>query len=99
MSIDLNELTEHDMSDDCPVCRAQDIVDLALVPAAAAWELRNGLPRFSVALHGAASLLGALIEEGVDRDQIETALSGLLDDIEQQIEEDRVMGGPTQGSA
>ena len=28
MPIDLNTLIEHDMSDDCPVCRAQNLVDV-----------------------------------------------------------------------
>ena len=99
MTIDLDDITEHDMSDDCPVCRTQDIVDLALVPAAAAWEVRNGLPRYSIALHGAAGLLGILLEEGVAREDIEHTLSRLLDEIEQRIEEDQMMGGPTQGTA
>jgi len=99
MPIDLNSITEHDMSDECPVCRAQNIVDMALLPAAAAWEVRNELPRLSVALHGAAGLLSALLEEGVPRDEVETALSRLLDDIEQQMAEDEAMGGPTQGTA
>ena len=57
------------------------------------------LPRFSVALHGAAHLLGAMIGEGVKRADIEAALSELLDDIESGINEDAVMGGPPQGSA
>ena len=99
MPIDLKAITEHDMSDKCPVCRAQNIVDMALLPAAAAWEVRNELPRMSVALHGAAGLLSALLEEGVPRDDVEAALSRFLDDIEQQIAEDEVMGGPTQGTA
>ena len=99
MAIDLNTLIEHDASDDCPVCRAQNFVDLVLLPAAAAWELRSELPRLSVALHGAAGLLSALLEEGVPRDDVEAALSHLLDDIEQQMAEDKVMGGPTQGTA
>ena len=99
MPIDLNALTEHDMSDNCPVCLAQELVDTVLLPAAAAWELRNELPRLSVALHGAAGLLSALLEEGVPRDEVEAALSRLLDDIEQQIAEDGVMGGPPQGTA
>jgi len=38
-------------------------------------------------------------EEGVPRDDVEAALSRLLDDIEQQIAEDEVMGGPPQGRA
>ena len=99
MPIDPNSITEHDMSDECPVCRAQNIVDMALLPAAAAWEVRNELPRMSVALHGAAGLLSALLEEGVPRDDMEAALSRLLDDYEQQIAEDTAMGGPTQGTA
>ena len=36
MPIDLKAITEHDMSDNCPVRRAQDIVDAVLLPAAAA---------------------------------------------------------------
>ncbi len=99
MPIDLNTLTEHDMSDDCPVCRAQNLVDMTLLPAAAAWEMRSELPRLSVALHGAAGLLCALLEEGVLRDDVEAALSRLLDDYEQQIAEDKAMGGPPQGTA
>lgn len=99
MPTDLNEILEHDMSDDCPVCRAQDLVHLVLLPAAAAWEQTNDLPRFSVAVHGAAGLLSALLEEGVPREDVEAALSRLLDDMEQQIAEDRAMGGPPQGTA
>jgi hypothetical protein len=99
MPIDLNTLTEHDGSDDCPVCRAQHLVDMTLLPAASAWELRSELPRLSIALHGAAGLLCALLEEGVPRDDVEAALSRLLDDYEQQIAEDKAMGGPPQGTA
>ncbi len=99
MPIDLNSITEHDMSDNCPVCRAQNLVDMVLLPAAAAWELQNELPRLSIALHGAAGLLSALMEEGVPRDDVEAALSRLLDDIEQQVAEDKVMGGPPQATA
>lgn len=99
MSTDLKQLIEHDMSDDCPVCRTQDLVDMVLLPAAAAWEMNNGLPRFSLALHGAAGLLAALLQEGVPRREVQAALSTLLDEIEQQIAEEGVLGGPTQGSA
>ena len=99
MTIDVQALAQHDLSDDCPVCRAQDVVTMALVPAAAAWELANELPRFSVALHGAAHLLGVMLEEGVPRADIEAILSELLDDIEAGISEDAMMGGPPQGSA
>ncbi len=97
--MDLTPLVDHDLSDDCPVCRAQDIIHTALLPAAAAWELNNELPRFSVALHGAAELLGAMLLEGVERSDIDSALARLLDDIEARIAEDQVMGGPPKGSA
>ncbi len=99
MAINLVELTEHDFSDDCPICKAQDIVHFALLPAAAAWETRSELPRFSVALHGAAELLGVMLQEGVERREVDAALSHLLDDIEQRISEDQIMGGPPKGNA
>ena len=99
MRVGLKELIDHDLSDDCPVCRAHDVVEMVLVPAAAAWELKDELPRFSIALHGAAGLLGAMLEEGVPRHQIESVLGELLDDIERQIAEDQALGGPPQGNA
>jgi len=52
-----------------------------------------------LALQGAASLLGAMLEDGIDRGDIEKAIGDLLDDIEAEIKEDQVMGGPPQGSA
>ncbi len=99
MTIDHTELTDHDLSDDCPVCKAQHIVQIALLPAAAAWELNNEFPRFSIALHGAAERLGAILEDGVERSDIEAALGRLLDDIERRIAEDQVMGGRPKGNA
>jgi len=99
MKIDLNELLEHDDTEDCPVCQAQSLVQAVLIPAAAAWELNNDLPRYSLALHGAAGLLGAMLEEGVPRVDVESALGKILDDIEMQIAENGALGGPTQGSA
>ncbi len=99
MAFDLDELTEHDGTGDCPICRAQTVVGGALVPAAVAWETHHELPRFSLALHGAAGLLGAMLEEGIPRDEIEAALSRALDDIEQEIAEDQAMGGPPVGTA
>lgn len=99
MSIDLNSLVEHDLSEDCPICRTLDIVHVALLPAAAAWELNSQLPRFALALHGAAGLLGAMLEEGVPREEIDTAMRTLLDDIESQIDEDKAFGGPPRGTA
>ena len=95
----LDHLVEHDMSDDCLVCRAQEVVAIALMPAAAAWEVDNGLPRFAVALNGAAELLGALLQDGLAREAVEAALSGLLDEIELRIAEDGALGGPPQGTA
>ena len=99
MSVDLKELTDHDHSDECPVCRAQDIVQSALLPAASAWEANDDLPRFSVALQGAAELLGVMLEEGISREDIESALGQLLDDIELRTAEDKALGGPPMGSA
>ncbi len=99
MTRDLDPLIQHDLSDDCLVCRAQDVVAMALMPAAAAWETDNGLPRFSVALHGAAELLGAMLQDGVTREAVETALGELLDDIELRLAEDEALGGPPQGTA
>ncbi len=55
--------------------------------------------RFSIALHGAAELLGAMLSEGVERSDIAAALERLLDDIEARIAEDQVMGGPPKGIA
>jgi hypothetical protein len=95
----LDVIVTHDATDDCVACRAQSVVMQALVPAAAAWEATAELPRHAVALHGAAALLGTMLEEGVSRDEVEAALSGLLDNIEQQIAEDQAMGGPPQGTA
>ncbi len=99
MTAELDHLIQHELSDDCQVCRAQDIVAMALMPAAAAWEVDNGLPRFSVALHGAAELLGAMLREGHPREAVEAALAELLDDIELGIAEDEALGGPPQGTA
>jgi hypothetical protein len=95
----LEEIITHDNTEDCVACRAQDIISQALLPAAAAWEATAGLPQFSLALHGAAGLLGTMLAEGVGRDEVENALFRLLDDIEGQIAEDRMIGGPTQGTA
>ncbi len=47
----------------------------------------------------AAQRADSMLEEGIPRDDIEAALSRALDDIEQQIEEDKTMGGPPMGSA
>jgi hypothetical protein len=99
MAVDLPQLTQHDMTDECPICHAQQVVRGALIPAAVAWEVSEELPRFSVALHGAAELLGVRLEEGIAREQIEAALATLLDDIERGTHEDKAMGGPPQGRA
>lgn len=99
MAVDLQQLTQHHMTDECPICHTQQMVRGALVPAAAAWEASEELPRYSVALHGAAELLGVMLEEGIAREQIDATLAKLLDDIERGVGEDDVMGGPAQGSA
>jgi len=99
MKNDLEKLITHEYSDDCMVCRAQDVVAFSLVPAAAAWETANELPQYSVALNGAAQLLAAIIADGLPRNDVEEALKTLLDDLEAQIKEEGVFGGPTQGNA
>jgi len=96
---DFDQIVEHTGDDDCAACRAQDITGAFLMPAVSAWELSHNLPRFSLAMHGASCLLGAMMEDGVERGEIEAALAHLLDDIERQIDEDKVLGGPPQGSA
>jgi len=99
MAFDSDQIINHTADDDCPVCRAQEVAGSVLVPAAAAWEMSHDLPRFSLAVHGAAGLLGVMLEEGIGREEIEAALARALDDIEQQIAEHKIMGGPPQGSA
>lgn len=99
MTIDLEAILNHDNTDDCIACRAHEVVMQALVPAAGAWEATAGLPQFSIALHGAAGLLGTMLAAGVAREEIEGALSRLLQDLEDQIAEDRAFGGPPQGTA
>ena len=99
MALSLEEIVVHDNSEECVACRARDFVSQIVVPAAEAWETSTDLPRFSIALHGAAGLLGGMIGDGVSRDNIERALSRLLDEIEEQLTENRAMGGPPQGTA
>ena len=99
MSIDFKDIVTHDSTEDCIACRARDVVTQALIPAAFAWEATSELPRFAVALHGAAGLLGTMIGEGIPRAEIEGALKELLDEIEEHIAEDDEMGGPPQGTA
>jgi len=99
MTVKLNELIEHDSSDDCPVCRALDFTYAVVAPAVASWEASNEFPKFSLALNGAGALLGALLEEGVPRHELDKAVAAILDDIEQQVAEQGVLGGPTQGTA
>src|SRR5262245_58377057 len=99
MIVDLKALTTHDSTDQCIVCRSQDVAMQVLAPAVEAWEASHGLPRFAVALHGAAELLGKLLQGGVSRDDLDATLASLLDDIEAQLAEDAAMGGPPQGTA
>ena len=99
MAVDFKEIVTHDSTEDCVACRAEDVVMQALMPAAAAWESAAQLPRFSIALHGAAALLGTMLGEDIPRKDVEDALSVLLDDIQRQIAEEQTMGGPPQGTA
>ena len=96
---ELEAIVTHDATEECVACRAQQFVQMALLPAVVAWEATAELPRFSIALHGAAGLLGSMVAGGIPRHDIEDALSGLLDEIEQEIAEDQAMGGPPQGTA
>ncbi len=96
---ELEAIVTHDSTENCVACRSRELVSLALIPAAAAWESAAELPRYSIALHGAAGLLGSMLNDGAPRSDIENALGGLLDEIEQEIAEDHVMGGPPMGTA
>lgn len=97
--MDFSNIVNHTGEDECPACSAQSITASFLIPAVAAWEQTHELPRFALAAHGAAGLLGAMLEEGVDRADVDSVITQLLDDIERQIEEDRILGGPPQGNA
>lgn len=99
MQIKIEDLITHDETDECVACRAQDIVSFMLVPAVAAWEQANQLPSHALSLHGAAALIGFMLQDGARREDVERALSQLLDDMEQQIAEERAFGGPPQGTA
>ncbi len=52
-----------------------------------------------MALNEAAQPLAAMIADGLSRSDVEEALKRLLGDLEAQIKEDGVFGGPTQGNA
>ena len=99
MTNEFKKLMQHDMSDDCPICHAENLVTTTLIPAVASWEIANDLPQFSLALHGAAGLLSAMIEEGHKRDKIELALKELLDEFEVSMATNTAMAGPAQGTA
>src|ERR1017187_919360 len=98
MAVSLEEIVTHDSTEDCIACRARDFVAQIVVPAAEAWETSTDLPRFSIALHGAAGLLGGMLEGGGPREDIERAPWGVLDEIGEQLTETRAMGGPPQGT-
>jgi hypothetical protein len=57
------------------------------------------MPRHSVAVHGAASLMAFMIQNGVARKDIEEAVAHILDEYEMQIAEEGLLGGPHQGTA
>jgi hypothetical protein len=99
MSNPLDEIVTHDNTGECIACRSRDLVAEIVVPAVAAWEMAAELPRFSLALHSAVGLLGTMLAGGVTREQIDAAVSLLLDEIESQVAEDGALWGPTQGTA
>ena len=99
MNPTFEKIITHDASDDRPVCRAQDIVNFSLVPAVAAWEQAHEMPRHSLAIQGAASLMVFMIQNGVAREDIEKAVAHILDDYELQMAEEGLLGGPHQGTA
>ena len=99
MTYDLNEIVTHDGTEECIACRAQDLVALALLPAATAWESTAELPLHAISLHGAAGLLGLMLQAGIQRSEIDEAMATLLDEMERHLAEDKALGGPPQGSA
>ena len=80
--IDIEELVFHEDDEDCIACLSRDMSLSVVVPAVLAWQEINGLPRGALTLHGAASLLAVMIEDGVPRHEIEAGLSALLDEFE-----------------
>jgi hypothetical protein len=99
MNPTFEKIITHNASDECRVCRAQDIVSFSLVPAVAAWEQAFQMPRHSLAVHGATSLMAFMIQNGVARNDIEEAVAHVLDDYEMQIAEEGLLGSPHQGTA
>ena len=77
-----------------PTCSRPELLARCLDALAA-----QSLPRFSLALQGAAGLIGMMLEDGLDRHEVEEAFARALDDVEQQIAEDKALGGPPQGTA
>ncbi len=57
------------------------------------------MPRHSLAVHGAASLMALMIQNGVVREGIDKAVAHILDDYETQMAEEGLLGGPHQGTA
>ena len=96
---DFDEILTHDETHDCVSCRAFGMTMGALRPAVEAWEVANNLPQFALVLHGSAGLLAMMLEDGVPREDIENALSQLLDEYEQMIAEDGALHGPAHGNA
>jgi hypothetical protein len=93
------EILTHDNTEECVACRSRDFVNDVIIPAVGAWEATTDLPRFALALHGAAGLLGAILAEGVPREEIDDALATLLDEIGTQVAEEGALSGPAQGNA
>ena len=64
-----------------------------------AYEEAHQMARYSLAVHGAASLMAIMIQNGVARKDIEEAVAHILDDYEMQMTEEGLLGGPHQGTA
>ena len=57
------------------------------------------MARYSLAVHGAASLMAFMIQNGVARKNIEEAVAHILDDYEMQMAEEGLLGHHHQGTA
>jgi len=99
MALSLEELFAHDGTEDCIACRARDFVAQIVVPAAEAWETSTDLPGFQSPFTGPPDCWEGILEAGVSREDIERALSRLLDELEEQLTENQAMGGRPQGTA
>jgi hypothetical protein len=100
MLMPLESWITHDHYVDCIACRCSELAANIVGQAVAAWEVSKDLPRGSLALFGAAGLLAALLVDGYSRQEIEKALSELLDEIETDVAAAvSALGGLSGGNA